>query len=228
MRGLFVALALFFVTCTAPRAQALTSSRVAPEVVPEALAIVSAVSEYSLHEPQDAVVALHVLARNAGEAATRSTTVRWSPEFAAVFTFLASDPPAASVLTDGAGWGVAQVAGLQGGEERSIALWFSVADGAAPPTYDLYPRIQVLAESGDLPGARMVGERLAIPLHAPERLKLRTQYAMDESAVARAVERAPFVPVTSRGVFGPAVGFAVLLLVATGAGVASALCRVAR
>ena len=214
--GLVLALAVY-VTCTAPRAQAVSSLR----AMPDSLAIVSAVSEYGVHEPEGAVVALHVLARNATAAPTRSTMVRWSPEFAATFTFMSSDPPAANALIDGAGWGVAQLAGLPAGEEQSIALWFRVADGAAEPVQDLFPRVQVLAEEGA--SLRVVGERLVIPLHAPERLKLRAQQALDQSAVAQLVEHAPFLPASARGVFGPAVGFAVLLTGITGLGVAATL-----
>ena len=208
-----------YVTCTAPRAQALTTAPVAAG----SPAIVSAVSEYGVHEPLGAAVALHVLARNGTAAATQTTTVRWSPEFAAVFTFMESNPPAANSLVDGAGWGVAQLTGLPAGEEVEIGLWFRVADGAQPPPYDLFPRVQVLASSGEVGRLSDVGERLAIPLHAPERLKLRAQHALDQSAVAQLVERAPFLPTTSRGVFGPAVAFAVLLLGMTGAGLVATL-----
>src|SRR5687767_15972123 len=94
--GLGVALALY-VTCAAPRAQALTSRGAATE----GLAIVAAVSEYGVHEPDGAAVVLHVLARNGSVAPTHSTMVRWSPEFAAVFSFMGSNPPAANALIDG-------------------------------------------------------------------------------------------------------------------------------
>ena len=216
--GLGLALAVY-VTCTAPRAQAVSSLR----ATPDSLAIVSAVSEYGVHEPEGAVVALHVLARNATATPTRLMMVRWSPEFAATFTFMGSEPPAANALIDGAGWGVAQVAGLPAREEQSIALWFRLADGAAEPVQDLFPRVQVLAEGGDPASLRVVGERLVIPLHAPERLKLRAQHALDQSAVARLVEHAPFLPASAQGVFGPAVGFAVVLSGITVLGVAATL-----
>ena len=216
--GLGVALAAY-VTCTAPQAQAVSTLR----VTPDSLEIVSAVSEYGVHEPEGAVVALHVVARNATAAPTRSTMVRWSPEFAATFTFMSSEPPAANALIDGAGWGVAQVAGLPAREEQSIALWFRVADGAAAPVQDLFPRVQVLAEGEEPASLRVVGERVVIPLHAPERLKLRAQHAVDQSAVAQLVEVAPFLPASAQGVFGLAVGFAVLLSGITLAGVAATL-----
>ena len=213
-----MASAIFF-TCAAPRAQA-TADRQAPS---GALAVVWAASEYALREPVEAAAALHVLARNSSDAATGVLTVRWSPEFAHAFTFMGSDPPAANVLIDGAGWGVAQVGGVPAGAELSIRLWFRVADGEAAPADDLFPRVQVLTERAGGDGMRVVGERLAVPLHAPERLKLRAQHALDRSAVAQLVEHAPFVPVTSRGVFGPAISFAVVLLLITGAGVTATI-----
>ena len=203
-----------YVTCTAPRAQADATTRPAED----SLSVVWAGSDYAVHEPPGAVVALHVVARNTTNVPTQTTTIRWSPEFAHAFSFLTSDPPATNALVDGAGWGVAQMGGLPAREDTGIALWFSVADGAHLPANDLFPRVQVVADE-----TRAVGERLAIPLHAPERLRLRAQHALDRSAVAQLVEHATFVPATSHGVFGLAVSFSVLLLVVTVAGVATTI-----
>src|SRR5918994_372714 len=70
-----------YITCTAPRAQADADTQ--PAV--SSLSVVWAASDYSVHEPPGASVALHVVARNATDVATQSTTIRWSPEFAEVF-----------------------------------------------------------------------------------------------------------------------------------------------
>jgi hypothetical protein len=209
--------ALYF-ACAAPRALVAADPQ-----VDSGLSVVWAGSDYAVHEPEGALVALHIVVRNAGDAATRPIAVRWSPEFAQVFTFMESDPPATNALIDGDGWGVAQLGGVPALEDLGVALWFRVGDNATAPPYDLFPRVQVLAEGGGEEGMRAAGERLAIPLHAPERLKLRGQFALDGSVVAQLLDYAPFVPATAQTAFGPALGFAVLLLLIMGAGVGATM-----
>ena len=209
--------ALYF-TCTAPRALVAADPQ-----VESGLSVVWAGSDYAVHEPEGALVALHVVVRNTSGAATSPMSVRWSPEFAQVFTFMESDPPATNAFIDGAGWGVAQLGGVPALDELGVALWFRVADNATAPPYDFFPRVQVLAEGNGAYGMRAAGERLAIPLHAPERLKLRDQLALDGSVVAQLVDYAPFVPATAQTAFGPALGFAVLLLLIMGVGIGATM-----